>query len=118
MNALKATPALLLLFLAGCSCNNTDAIRERTADVTAAAKRDSKAIASGVIEGLQRKGPWDINSASAKDLESLPKITPALAHAIIDGRPYKKTSDLYHRHILTKDQYNRISSQILVRKDD
>jgi len=99
--------------LTGCSCNNTDALREHTADATAAVKRDSGAIASGIIEGLKRKGPLDINAASRKDLEALPGITPELARHIIDGRPYKESEDLYRKHILTRAQYNRIRAQIV-----
>jgi DNA uptake protein ComE-like DNA-binding protein len=103
------------VLLSGCYSNNTDALREHTADATAAAKRDAGAIAKGVFEGLARKGPTDINRASAKDLQRLPGIMPEQAQAIIAGRPYDDTSQLIRRHILSRPQYNRIRAQIVVR---
>jgi hypothetical protein len=104
-----------IVLLCGCYSNNTDALREHTADATAAAKRDAGAIAAGVIEGLTRKGPTDINRASNKDLQRLPGITPDAASAIIAGRPYDDTSQLVRKHILSKTQYSRIRSQIVVK---
>ena len=103
------------VLLSGCYSNNTDALREHTADATAAAKRDAGAIAKGVFEGLARKGPTDINRASARDLQRLPGVMPEQAQAIIAGRPYDETSQLVRRHILSKPQYNRIRAQIVVR---
>ena len=104
------------LLLSGCfDSNNTRSLQQHTADATAAAKRDASAIARGVVEGLTRKGPADINTASAQELEKLPGITAAEAEAIIAGRPYENTSQLVKRHILSKAQYNNIRTQIGVK---
>jgi len=104
------------LLLAGCyDSNNTRSLQEHTADATAAAKRSAGAIARGVVEGLTRKGPLDINKASEKDLAQLPGVTPAQVQAIIAGRPYDNTSQLVKRRILTKAQYEQIRSQIGVK---
>lgn len=109
-------PVACLLLLSGCfSPNNTEALQQHTADATAAAKRDAGAIARGVAEGLMRKGPLDINDASAKQLASLPGITPETAAAIVEKRPYASTRDLVHKRILTPAEYNRIKSQIFVK---
>ena len=81
-------------------------------NATAAAKRSAGAIARGVVEGLTRKGPTDINKAPEKDLAQLPSVTPAQAKAIIAGRPYDNTSQLVKRRILTKAQYEKIRTQI------
>jgi DNA uptake protein ComE-like DNA-binding protein len=94
MKAGLAAALFGVMLLSGCYSNNTDALREHTADATAAAKRDAGAIAAGVIEGLARKGPIDINRASSKDLQKLPGITSDAASAIIAGRPYDDTSQL------------------------
>lgn len=105
-----------MILLSGCSSsNNTDALREHTADATAAAKRDAGAIAKGIVEGLARKGPIDINSASSKDLQKLPGITPAIAQSVIAGRPYEDTSQLVRKHILARPEYNRIRAQIVAK---
>ena len=102
-----------VLLLAGCyDSNNTRSLQQHTADATAAAKRSAGAIARGVVDGLTRKGPLDINRASAKDLAQLPSVTTAQAQAIIAGRPYDNTSQLVKRRILTKAQYEKIRAQI------
>ena len=104
------------LLLSGCfDSNNTRSLQQHTADATAAAKRDAGAIARGVVEGLTRKGPTDINTASAQDLERLPDVTAAEAQAIIAGRPYENTSQLVKRHILSKTHYYKIRAQIGVK---
>jgi DNA uptake protein ComE-like DNA-binding protein len=112
---MKASLALsaCALLLAGCyDSNNTRPLQKQTADATAAAKRSAGAIARGVVEGLTRKGPLDVNKASAKDLAQLPGVTPAQAQAIVAGRPYDNTSQLVKRRILTKAQYEKIRAQI------
>ena len=105
------------VLVVGCrSPQNTQAIQERTADLTAAAKRDAGAIAKGVAEGLARKGPLDVNSASLRQLEALPGITPVLARSIVAGRPYDDPNQLYKRHVLTKVQFNRVRAQLIAKQ--
>jgi DNA uptake protein ComE-like DNA-binding protein len=103
------------LFLAGCSPNNTDSLERHTADATAAAKRDAGAIARGVAEGLARKGPLDINAASATQLQTLPGVTPEVAGRIVDHRPYSSTRDLVRRRILSSAEFDRVKGQIVVK---
>ena len=117
MKMVVAGMSLSFMLLIGCySPSNTDALREHTADATAAAKRSAGAIAKGIAEGLARKGPLDINTASSKQLQALPGITPALAESMVRGRPYDDSSQLVRKRILTKPQYNRIRSQIVVKR--
>jgi DNA uptake protein ComE-like DNA-binding protein len=104
-----------LLLLSGCSPSNTDSLREHTADATAAAKRDAGAIARGVAEGLMRKGPLDINQASAKQLATLPGLTPEKANTIVKNRPYGSTRELVHKHVLSKSEFDRVKAQIMVK---
>ena len=98
--------------LSGCFSSNPDALKETTADATAAAKRATGQIAQGVVQGLFRKGPLDVNTATAAQLAKLPGMTPALASAIIAGRPYGKPQELVSDHILTRAQFNRIKAQL------
>jgi DNA uptake protein ComE-like DNA-binding protein len=104
-----------VLFLAGCSPNNTDTLQRRTADATAAAKRDAGAIARGVAEGLKRKGPLDINAASASELQTLPGVTPEVAGKIVEHRPYTSTRDLVRKRVLSSGEYDRVKGQIVVK---
>ena len=101
--------------LSGCFSNNPNAVKEHTADITAAAKRSTGQIVQGVFQGLTRGGPLDVNSASAREFERLPGMTPALSRAIVAGRPYEKPSDLVSQHVLTRAQFNRIKAQLTVK---
>ena len=62
------------------------------------------AIARGVAEGLARKGPLDINAASATELQTLPGVTPELAGKIVEHRPYSSTRDVVRRGIVSSAQ--------------
>jgi DNA uptake protein ComE-like DNA-binding protein len=103
---------LPIMMLSGCS---PDSVREHTADLTAMAKRNAGAVIKGVFEGLMRKGPININKASAKDLQALPDVTPQQAQAIIAGRPYDNTSQLVKKQIMPQSQYNKLRSQMIVK---
>src|SRR5512140_2983308 len=71
-----------------CTNQNPDQIRQKTAEETAAVKRDTKAIAQGLKEGLSNKRSIDLNKASRQDLESLPGVNAHQAERIIAERPY------------------------------
>lgn len=106
-----------LLMAVGCTPANRspDAIRQNTANATAAAARDAKAVAQGVFEGLKAKGPLNINKATAEELETLPGIGAATANRIISGRPYKNSVELLNRHLVTKQEYDRIANRVVAR---
>ncbi len=106
-----------LLGLSGCTSTSRspDAIRQNTANATAAATRDAKAVAQGVFDGLKTKGPLNINRASQQELETLPGINNAAASRIISGRPYESSAELLRRHVVTKAEYDRIATRIKAR---
>ncbi len=103
--------------LQGCTpaSRSPDAIRQDTAEVTATAARDAKAVAQGLFDGLSRKGPLNINTAAATDLQRLPGIGQEDADRIMANRPYGSGSDLLRRHLISKTQYDRISDKIVVK---
>lgn len=109
-----AVAALMLpaVLLAGCT---PDSVREHTANLTAMAARNAGAVVKGVFEGLTRKGPTNINTATAKDLQALPEVTPQQAQAIIAGRPYDNTSELVKKQIMSRSQYNKLRTQMIVK---
>jgi DNA uptake protein ComE-like DNA-binding protein len=106
--------ALALLSLTACTPQqqNPDEIRKRTADATATAAKDAKAVAQGVVDGLKRTGPVNINKASNSDLQKLPGIDQDAAQRIIEGRPYQDSSELAKKHIVSKAEYDRIADKI------
>ena len=113
----SALSLLIVLFLAGCTTHDRspDEIREQTAHATATAARDAKAVAQGVVEGVKQQSTININRSSADDLKSLPGIDDATASRIIDHRPYSDSEDLVKRHIISRDEYDRISGKIEAR---
>lgn len=108
--------------LQGCSAcynrpSNPEQVREATANATATVKNDAKAVAEGVRDGLRRSSsdkPLDLNSASKGQLSALPGITDDTASRIVANRPYRATRDLLDRHLVTREEYNRIASLITV----
>ena len=107
-----------MLPLAGITaCNtrdNPDQIRQRTAEATETIRRDAKAMAEGVKEGMNRdKKAINVNKASREDLLTLPGMTEHEADRIIAERPYDNTDDLVRRHVLPREEYDKISDRII-----
>jgi len=67
---------------------------------------------STVLESIRTTEPIDINTATLKDLRSLPGIGPARAKKIVAGRPYKSVEDLKVRKVIPVKTYDRIRSHI------
>lgn len=113
----SALALLVALVLAGCTAHDRspDAIRQQTAHATSAAARDAKAVVQGVVEGVKQGRTVNINRAPAGDLESLPGIDEGAAHRIIAHRPYGDSDELVKRHILSHEEYDRISGKIATR---
>ena len=119
--ALAFPSSLALLAALGCSPaqRNPDAIRQDAAQATTEAKKeaheaakDAKAVVLGVKDGLKSTTPLNINNATAEQLQTLPGIGPAQARRIVAGQPYTSTDDLVKRHLVTKDEYDRIADKI------
>lgn len=107
--------ASLLAAATACSPNQSpDQLREKTAEETSAIKRDTKAVAEGVKEGLSGKKSVDLNQASRADLAALPGITGKQADHIIAERPYAEAHQLVSRHVLTEDEYSQIQDRVMV----
>lgn len=103
-----------LLAFAACTNSNPDQIRQKTAEETAAVKRDTKAVAEGLKDGLSSKRSVDVNKASKQDLTSLPGITAEKADRIIAERPYANTHQLVTRHVLSDDDYAQVQDRVVV----
>jgi len=118
MRPATALAAILLTAVLGCNNSNTaaptpDQIRHDTAAATATVAGDIKGAAEGIKDGLhQAAGPVNINTATRPQLETLPGVDPVVANLIIHHRPYSDPSDLIKKHVLTGDQYDKLSSRI------
>lgn len=108
--------ALLLLALAGCTQQNPQELKEKTAQATAEVKRDARAVAQGIREGWSRDKPLDLNSASKEQLVTLPGMTEAQADRVIGGRPYSDPHELLSRGILRKAEYQKIADRVVAKK--
>jgi DNA uptake protein ComE-like DNA-binding protein len=106
-----------LLVFTGCNQANqnptADQIRQDAAKATRTAAQDTKAAVEGVVDGLKTRGQVNINSATTDQLKALPGIDGDAAHRIAVGRPYKDPAELPRRHIISRAEYDRISSQIV-----
>ena len=98
----------------GCTAKDSpDEIRQRTADATATMRRDAKAVAEGVKEGIGRDKAIDINKGSREDLMSLPGISGREADNIIAKRPFADAHELVSRHLVSEEEYGRIRERVI-----
>ena len=75
-----------------------------------AAEADAKPAAEA------KKEPMDINTATEKELATLPKIGEVRAKAIIKGRPYSGKDDLINKKIIPQDAYDAIKDVIIAKQ--
>ena len=66
----------------------------------------------------QKAELMDINSASEKDLATLPGIGEARSKAIVKGRPYKGKNELLDRKIIPENVYNDIKDKIIAKQSE
>lgn len=105
------------LSLLGCTTDqkqNPDELKEKTAETTAALKRDAKSVAEGVKEGWSRdKHRLDLNSATKEELVGI-GLTPTQSNRVIEHRPYARPEDLLNKHVLSEDDYKQIEPHVRV----
>jgi len=58
----------------------------------------------------------DINTASEKELATLPGIGEVRAKAIVKGRPYKGKNELVDRKVIPENAYNDIKEKIIAKQ--
>jgi hypothetical protein len=118
--SIAAIFALFTLFAGFTACTqqqqSPQEVREKTAQATAEAKSDVKAVAEGIREGWDRNKPLDINTASRDQLTSLPGVSGGEADRVISGRPYDSAGDLVTRRIMSKSEYDKIADQVTAKK--
>ena len=58
----------------------------------------------------------DLNTASEKDLATLPQIGEARSRAIVKARPYKRKDELVSKKILTQSVYDGIKDSVVAKQ--
>ncbi|MFZ0862129.1 MAG: helix-hairpin-helix domain-containing protein [Candidatus Sulfotelmatobacter sp.] len=114
----RHVPTILLLgALASCTQpQNTQELKEKTAQATAEVKNDAEAVAAGIREGWSRDKPLDLNTATKEQLLSLPGVTTAEANRVIAGRPYSSPGEVVQRRIMPKIEYDKIADRVTAKK--
>ena len=108
MKKIIALAAALLIGVSGATfAQKQDAPKPAAAP---AAKADAKPAAEA------KKEPMDINTATEKELASLPKIGEVRAKAIVKGRPYSGKDDLINKKIIPQDAYDAIKDVIIAKQ--
>jgi len=67
------------------------------------------------FQPLVELAPVDINSATAKELRSLPGIGKSYSKKIIEGRPYQSVEELKTRKVLPKKAYSKIQGMVVTK---
>lgn len=106
--------AALALLTAGAVQAKDEAKASAPAKSSAAASTDKGEKAD---KGSAKAGALiDINSATEKELASLPKIGEVRAKAIIKGRPYKGKDELVEKKIISQDVYDGIKDRVIAKQ--
>ena len=121
MPILNRTPAWMIVFtismggVTACTSNRSDPdeIRRRTAEATETVRRDAKAVAEGVKEGMGHEKAININKASREDLLTLPGLTEHEADRVVAERPFENAHDLVTRHIVPEEEYDKIRDRVI-----
>jgi DNA uptake protein ComE-like DNA-binding protein len=109
---------LVALLIAAVFVIGSGALPEAWAQATKEApKKDAPSKATDKpAKAEKKKGPIDINSASADELQGLPGIGDAYSKKIVENRPYKRKDELVQKNIIPKATYDKIKDQIIAKQ--
>lgn len=118
MKKIIALAAALLIGATGSTyAQKQDAPKPAPVTPAPAVKADAKPAAAAPAAAPEaKKEPMDINSATEKELATLPKIGEVRAKAIIKKRPYNGKDDLINKKIIPQDAYEAIKDMIIAKQ--
>ena len=99
------------------SAKTTETSAKGPAKEAATPAEKAKASSKSAPESSVKLAPGqkvNINTATKEQIEALPRIGPAKAQAIIDGRPYKKIEDIMKVKGIKEGTFNKIKDFIVV----
>jgi DNA uptake protein ComE-like DNA-binding protein len=91
-----------------------------SAGPVAAAPASAEAAPPPTLQALQAENQdtlVDINSATLKELSSLPGIGSLYSKKIVEGRPYQAVEDLSMRKVLPKGTYGKIQDKVVAKTE-
>ena len=106
--------ALLIAVTGAAFAQKQEAPKPVAAPVTAPAT--AKADVKAAVAPAADTKPMDINTASVKELATLPKIGDVRAKAIVKGRPYNGKDDLINKKVIPQDAYDAIKDVIIAKQ--
>ena len=112
---MKKITTLIAALLIG-AAGSAFAQKQETPKPTAAPVAKPAAAPAAAPAAEAKQEPMDINSASAKELATLPKIGDVRAKAIVKGRPYNGKDDLINKKVIPQDAYDAIKDMIIARQ--
>ena len=112
-----ALAALFAVTMAYAQEGSTPASGSAPATTTAPAKPPAKSTHSTSTSSHSHAAKIDINSASKEQLMKLPGVGDATADKIIAARPFKSKSELTSKGIVTKKEYEAISSKVIAHQE-
>ncbi len=116
MKKIITLAAALLIGASGAAFAQKQEAPKPAAAPAAKAAPAPAAKAEPALAADAKKEPMDINSATDKELASLPKIGEAKAKAIIKGRPWSGKDDLVKKKILSQADYDAIKDLIIAKQ--
>lgn len=108
--------ALLIGFCGSAFAQKQDAPKPAAAPSAAPAPKADAKPAAQAPAAEAKKELMDINTASEKDLATLPKIGEARAKAIVKGRPYHGKDDLINKKVIPQDAYDAIKDLVIAKQ--
>ncbi len=106
--------ALLIAVTGAAFAQKQETPKPVAAPVTAPAT--AKADVKAAVAPAADTKPMDINTASVKELATLPKIGDVRAKAIVKGRPYNGKDDLINKKVIPQDAYDAIKDVIIAKQ--
>lgn len=114
MKKMIALTTALLIGAAGAAFAQKQETAKPMSAPVGAAKADVKSAPAAVTD--TKKDLMDINTASEKELATLPKIGDVRAKAIVKGRPYNGKDDLINKKVIPQDAYDAIKEVIIAKQ--
>ena len=83
-----------------------------------AAKATSAAPAHNSMSSAKKPATpkVDLNTATKEQLQALPGVSESLADRIIAARPFKAKGDLVSKNLMTKAEFEKVSSHVMVKE--